>query len=300
MERSKQLFGVAAAVYDGDSGWELSTSVVSGNDKNNVTLRSHRADAFDPADEASTMRVFEIWTNVVLETAERQRTVTKHELMSVFGSRHVPELVAIARPVAEDARRRHAEQLANVRIEARTEEVSETVRAFRSLCESVIARVAALQVQRPGARVQHNFREFMGDPRSEDGRAPRNLTPEAAMIVRYAEAGNRACLERLRELVYCEGRVYGETLKGRGAREQRFIQCLGSKEDAMYKLIRTLDLRQDFVRGIRDVKDWRHNMCVKVPGDPKSKPFTDVAVTYLADQFDEETGDGPSAVMLRH
>ncbi len=49
-------------------------------------------------------------------------------------------------------------------------------------------------------------------------------------------------------------------------------------------------LRTVFAEEMIRLMDLDHNICLKAPCDPRNPPFTDVAATYLADQFDELNG----------
>jgi hypothetical protein len=103
-----------------------------------------------------------------------------------------------------------------------------------------------------------------------------------------AKQNNPMALMMLIHLVESVGKSYGRSRITKF--NSRFVFPGVRNEDGeliLNQIFRELNLRKIFTTALKKAAEIKHNICVKLLGDEKRRPFEDVAMTYVQDMLDK-------------
>jgi len=107
-------------------------------------------------------------------------------------------------------------------------------------------------------------------------------------ILKEAKKNNPDALRILIRLVESVGKSYGRSRII--TFNSRFVFPGVRDEDGeliLNQIFSELNLREIFTTALKKAAEMKHNICVKLLGDEKRRPFEDVAMTYVQDMVDE-------------
>lgn len=114
-----------------------------------------------------------------------------------------------------------------------------------------------------------------------------NVEEYLEKLFKLALDGNSLAIKELNTIVREHGEYYGS--QRALIRRSRFVSPgvrNQNGENIFSQILKELNLKEVFTKALKQAAGIEHNICVKLEGDERRRPFEDVAMTYVQDMLD--------------